>query len=289
MDLEKIKVMKVAELKAELKARGLSDAGVKQDLINRLLENATKEDAVVAEKVAPAVTDAVPPAVPVASTVPASSKVDGVPVSATTAKHAKIPFPEPAKPVVPVVAKVTKSVEEPKKEPAPIPKKPVLQTDAMKNRLERFGVKTVTAPPASAAATLAVTPAVDPAVADAKLRSRAERFKLVHPVIEKEKKLERAKRFGVPDPELDAEKAKKRAERFGVATPELEAEKAKKRAQRFGVDHPEIIEDKKRARLERFMPAAPVAPAKQPLAFAVEFEERQKMRAGRSKEAHAAA
>jgi len=244
MDVMDISAMKVADLKKELKSRGLSTTGIKSELIDRLQLALAKphdlnEEELLAEE--PEAVALVPPkkvpikrdvAMPVAEAVVAAT-------SAVGKENIDDAVPPPAKKATPVAEK----------------------TDAA----------------AAAESKSAESPAAAEATTDAdRAAARAARFGIASPESSEEKKGDRAKRFGIPvtaspgsnkigsAPAADMETLKKRAERFGLNASqtmqkaELD-EKIKKRQDRFGAvgkngdSLPKVNEDESlKKRAERF-------------------------------------
>jgi len=244
MDVMDISAMKVADLKKELKSRGLSTTGIKSELIDRLQLALAKPDDLNEEELLaeePEAVALVPPkkvpikrdvAMPVAEAVVAAT-------SAVGKENIDDAVPPPAKKATPVAEK----------------------TDAA----------------AAAESKSAESPAAAEATTDAdRAAARAARFGIASPESSEEKKGDRAKRFGIPvtaspgsnkigsAPAADMETLKKRAERFGLNASqtmqkaELD-EKIKKRQDRFGAvgkngdSLPKVNEDESlKKRAERF-------------------------------------
>jgi len=241
MDVMDISAMKVADLKKELKSRGLSTTGIKSELIDRLQLALAKPDdlneeellaeepeavALVPPKKVPIKRDVAMPAVEAATSAVGKENIDDA-------------VPPPAKKATPVAEK----------------------TDAA----------------AAAESKSAESPAAAEATTDAdRAAARAARFGIASPESSEEKKGDRAKRFGIPvtaspgsnkigsAPAADMETLKKRAERFGLNASqtmqkaELD-EKIKKRQDRFGAvgkngdSLPKVNEDESlKKRAERF-------------------------------------
>jgi len=244
MDVMDISAMKVADLKKELKSRGLSTTGIKSELIDRLQLALAKPDDLNEEELLAEEPEAValvpPKKVPIKRDV-AMPMAEAV-VAATSAvgkENIDDAVPPPAKKATPVAEK----------------------TDAA----------------AAAESKSAESPAAAEATTDAdRAAARAARFGIASPESSEEKKGDRAKRFGIPvtaspgsnkigsAPAADMETLKKRAERFGLNASqtmqkaELD-EKIKKRQDRFGAvgkngdSLPKVNEDESlKKRAERF-------------------------------------
>ena len=216
MDLS---AMKVADLKKELKSRGLSTTGIKSELIDRLQLALAKPDDLNEEELLADEPEAValipPKKVPIKRDV--AMPVEEAAVAQVGKENIDDAVPPPAKKATPVTAeKITADAAD------------ITEGDESKS------------------------PAAAEASADAvRAAARAARFGIAPTENAGEKKVDRAKRFGIPvtaspgsnkigsAPAADMETLKKRAERFGLNTSktmqkaELD-EKIKKRQDRFG-------------------------------------------------------
>jgi len=233
MDVMDISTMKVADLKKELKSRGLSTSGNKSELIDRLQLALAKHDDLNEEELLAeepvSVTLTPPKKVPIKRDIP-------------------MPEPEIAEKTAVIAAVTTVAVAPVGKEnidaAPPAAKKP---TPVAADKMAAASVKTCDATNLKES-----TSAVPGGTTDGeRAAARAARFGIPSPENLDEKKVERAKRFDIPitesvgsnkigaAPAADMETLKKRAERFGLDTSktmqkaELD-EKIKKRQHRFG-------------------------------------------------------
>jgi len=238
---EELEKKTVADLKALCKAAGLPVAGVKADLVARLVEKAPDAKQV---EVQPA--EATPVAKPAEAT---STDKD---VAADTKAAAPDPVSDDPK---------QKMVERAKRFNIAVPE---LDDQKKTDRAKRFGIVTPAVEQekkSERAKRFGITSESD------KLSSRAKRFGGGSSVGEEEDKLNaRAARFGggsgVAATAEEADKLNKRAERFGGSLTTSPAtgksngidvdDVKKKRAARFGLNHPELESDKKKSRLDRF-------------------------------------
>ena len=219
MDVMDLSAMKVADLKKELKSRGLSTTGIKSELIDRLQLALAKPDDLNEEELLADEPEAValipPKKVPIKRDV--AMPVEEAAVAQVGKENIDDAVPPPAKKATPVTAeKITADAAD------------ITEGDESKS------------------------PAAAEASADAvRAAARAARFGIAPTENAGEKKVDRAKRFGIPvtaspgsnkigsAPAADMETLKKRAERFGLSTSktmqkaELD-EKIKKRQDRFG-------------------------------------------------------
>ena len=225
MDVMDISAMKVADLKKELKSRGLSTSGNKSELIDRLQLALAKPDDLNEEELLaeePEAVALVPPkkvpikrdvAMPVAEATVAATAAD----SHVGKENIDDAVPPPAKKATPVAEKTAAAA-------------------AVDSKSDES--------PAAAGAGETTKDAERAA-------ARAARFGIAPAESPDEKKVDRAKRFGIPvtaspgsnkigsAPAADMETLKKRAERFGLNASqtmqkaELD-EKIKKRQDRFG-------------------------------------------------------
>ena len=219
MDVMDLSAMKVADLKKELKSRGLSTTGIKSELIDRLQLALAKPDDLNEEELLADEPEAValipPKKVPIKRDV--AMPVEEAAVAQVGKENIDDAVPPPAKKATPVTAeKITADAAD------------ITEGDESKS------------------------PAAAEASADAvRAAARAARFGIAPTENAGEKKVDRAKRFGIPvtvspgsnkigsAPAADMETLKKRAERFGLNTSktmqkaELD-EKIKKRQDRFG-------------------------------------------------------
>jgi len=219
MDVMDLSAMKVADLKKELKSRGLSTTGIKSELIDRLQLALAKPDDLNEEELLADEPEAValipPKKVPIKRDV--AMPVEEAAVAQVGKENIDDAVPPPAKKATPVTAeKITADAAD------------ITEGDESKS------------------------PAAAEASADAvRAAARAARFGIAPTENAGEKKVDRAKRFGIPvtaspgsnkigsAPAADMETLKKRAERFGLDTsktlPKAELdEKIKKRQDRFG-------------------------------------------------------
>jgi len=244
MDVMDLSAMKVADLKKELKSRGLSTTGIKSELIDRLQLALAKPDDLNEEELLADEPEAValipPKKVPIKRDV--AMPVEEAAVAQVGKENIDDAVPPPAKKATPVTAeKITADAAD------------ITEGDESKS------------------------PAAAEASADAvRAAARAARFGIAPTENAGEKKVDRAKRFGIPvtaspgsnkigsAPAADMETLKKRAERFGLNASqtmqkaELD-EKIKKRQDRFGAvgkngdSLPKVNEDESlKKRAERF-------------------------------------
>ncbi|XP_029641969.1 SAP domain-containing ribonucleoprotein [Octopus sinensis] len=226
--------MKVAELRKELKERGLSSIGSKAELLNRL-EKALNPEADIQEEPDGAVIDELT----------GDEEMDNISDSdATEAAETKVVIRETAASMT-----ILETQQEEKSESIPETKMPSETTKPF------VPVKIETSSPESSTSPL--VPIKPPLSAEQKLKQRAERFGISK---DTDKKAARAARFGLannndssstltstqsgkiaPAPVLadDLDRLKKRAERFGTIVSNtlsrLEDEaKRRKRKERFG-------------------------------------------------------
>lgn len=228
MDVMDISTMKVADLKKELKSRGLSTSGNKSELIDRLQLALAKhddlnEDELLAEE--PVTVTLTPPKkVPIKRDTPMPEPE----TAATTAVAAAVTTLA----VAPVGKENIDAAPPAAKKATPVVADKLAAGDAVNSKESASAVPGGTTDGERAAA-------------------RAARFGIASPESLDEKKVERAKRFDIPvaegagsnkigaAPAADIETLKKRAERFGLDTSktmqkaELD-EKIKKRQHRFG-------------------------------------------------------
>jgi len=219
MDVMDLSAMKVADLKKELKSRGLSTTGIKSELIDRLQLALAKPDDLNEEELLADEPEAValipPKKVPIKRDV--AMPVEEAAVAQVGKENIDDAVPPPAKKATPVTAeKITADAAD------------ITEGDESKS-------------PAAA----------EVSVDAVRAAARAARFGIAPTENAGEKKVDRAKRFGIPvtaspgsnkigsAPAADMETLKKRAERFGLNTSktmqkaELD-EKIKKRQDRFG-------------------------------------------------------
>jgi len=229
---ESIEKATVQELKQELKNAGLTQGGVKAELVERLWTWAQTQQKPAESAPAPAAQPtsdqpsqpeqkqqqqqqqpaaAAPPAQQEPAPASSINPENGQTTSQQQSKHAKIVFDE----------------QEAKR------------AEAKKLEVIKPAKPEATAPRAS--------PPPTALSEEERAKLRAEKFK--DPEVERKKN--RAERFNIASPELESERARKRAERFGVHHPDIEAEKSRKRKERFGAEDPAA---KLQSRAERFKP-----------------------------------
>ena len=221
MDVMDISAMKVADLKKELKSRGLATSGNKSELIDRLQLALAKPDDLNEEELLAEEPEAValipPKKVPIKRDV-AMPVAEATAAATAAASHVgkeniDDAVPPPAKKATPVAEKTAAAAVDSKSDESPAAAGATKDAERAAARAARFGI------------------------------ASAESLD--------EKKVDRAKRFGIPvtsspgsnkigsAPAADIETLKKRAERFGLDTSktvhkaELD-EKIKKRQDRFG-------------------------------------------------------
>ncbi|EGD73957.1 hypothetical protein PTSG_05651 [Salpingoeca rosetta] len=244
--MEDLDKMKVVDLRAKLKEKGLDTNGKKAELISRLKEHEEAELLGLAGDDSLGETEG-------AGDVDLNvDELDDVVDEDTAGTEAK---------------------EAPKKEAgkAPASSKPATATEGKKS--EEANDESSAANTTDEAATAAT---------DRRL-ARAARFGIETKETKKEKRLERAKRFGLETKEIKQDKRKQRAERFGLAgkggsSPAVSAEAQQKRldrAKRFGLDVMTKTEQNKKAK------KSPATNKKNYAAMSVEELEKMKKRIAR--------
>lgn len=247
--MEEFETLKVAELKALCKKRGVSEVGKKAELVERL-RTSTTEAPPTSPRMDPA-GGASPTKKPAANGHPAGGAGAGagsVTTATGTTAGAGVPLTAATSPASrpqqghqglgvdpqpPITAAHVPSLG---------PVNPAVTTEAfLQNRHVQHHPS--------------AKPDV-PMTEEEKRIARAERFGVQNESVEKQKQIARAERFGLDNADLDREKRKQRAERFGVHNADLEAEKKKQRAERFGTESEEA---KKAAREARFGTGGPAS------------------------------
>lgn len=198
--------MKVSELRAELKKRGLSTDGLKADLVNRLQARLDEEEFGIDEEI----------------TAPPTFDEDDTNKTSTADTPTKDEVVVEAEKSTPVgddddddddtnSKPVEKEKEDKTEAPAPVP---VTAEGAEKSEIVESDSKKTTTSATTTNETVEVTKKPKLSFEEAK-KARAERFGI--PLTFEEKKVERAKRFGLssPDTKKDGKNEKKRPQKDG--------------------------------------------------------------------------